>query len=78
MTTIAVDETLDCKGLSCPMPVVKAKEAMDAIQPGQIMELISTDKGSVKDFQAWVNQTNHDLVEQKEEEGVFKFYVKKQ
>ncbi len=72
-----VDQTVDAKGLSCPMPVVKAKKAMDAMESGQIMELISTDKGSVKDFQAWVKQTNNELLKHEEEDGVYKFYVRK-
>lgn len=72
-----VDQTVDAKGLSCPMPVVKAKKAMDVMESGQIMELLSTDKGSVKDFEAWVKQTNNELIKQEEEDGVYKFYVRK-
>lgn len=68
---------VDAKGLACPMPIVKAKKAMDSLQPGQIMELHATDKGSMKDFQAWVKQTNHELIECKEDNGVFIFLVKK-
>ncbi|MBO8170833.1 MAG: sulfurtransferase TusA family protein [Bacillaceae bacterium] len=72
-----VDQTVDAKGLSCPMPVVKAKKAIDSMEPGQVMELLSTDKGSVKDFQSWVKQTNHELIKHEEEDGVYKFYVRK-
>ncbi len=68
---------VDAKGLACPMPIVKAKKGIDSLESGQIMELQTTDKGSMKDFQAWVNQTNHELVETKEENGVFTFIVKK-
>lgn len=71
------DIVIDAKGLSCPMPIVKAKKGIDSIQTGQIMELQTTDKGSMNDFQAWVNQTNHELVDVKEENGVFTFLVKK-
>ena len=71
------DIVIDAKGLSCPMPIVKAKRGIDSIQTGQIMELQTTDKGSINDFQAWVNQTNHELVDVKEENGVFTFLVKK-
>lgn len=68
---------VDAKGLACPMPIVKAKKGMDSLEPGQIMELQTTDKGSMKDFQAWVNQTNHELIESRENNGVFTFIVKK-
>lgn len=68
---------VDAKGLACPMPIVKAKKGMDSLEPGQIMELQTTDKGSMKDFQAWVNQTNHELMESREDNGVFTFIVKK-
>ncbi|WP_079913157.1 sulfurtransferase TusA family protein [Paenibacillus sp. 32352] len=69
--------TVDAKGLACPMPIVKAKKGIDTLEPGQTMELQTTDKGSMKDFQAWVNQTNHELVEAREDNGVFTFIVKK-
>ncbi|MFD0714039.1 sulfurtransferase TusA family protein [Paenibacillus sp. GCM10027626] len=68
---------VDAKGLACPMPIVKAKKGIDTLEPGQIMELQTTDKGSKKDFQAWVNQTNHELLETREDNGVFTFVVKK-
>lgn len=68
---------VDTKGLACPMPIVKAKKALDGMQSGQVMEVLSTDKGSVNDFQAWVKQTKHELVKIEEEQGVYKFYVRK-
>lgn len=71
------DLIVDAKGLACPMPIVKAKKGIDTLQSGQLMELQTTDKGSMKDFQAWINQTKHELLEAKEEHGIFKFIVKK-
>ncbi len=71
------DLTVDTKGMACPMPIVKAKKALDGLQPGQIMEVLSTDKGSVNDFQAWVKQTKHELIKHEEDNGVYKFLVKK-
>ncbi|NOU93604.1 hypothetical protein GC093_10275 [Paenibacillus sp. LMG 31456] len=68
---------VDAKGLACPLPIVKAKKGIDSLESGQIMELQTTDKGSMKDFQAWVNRTNHELIEAKEDNGVFTFIVKK-
>ncbi|MCU6708588.1 sulfurtransferase TusA family protein [Paenibacillus sp. J5C_2022] len=69
--------TVDTKGMACPMPIVKAKKALDGIQSGEVMEVISTDKGSLQDFQAWVKGTNHELLKHEEAGGVFTFYVKK-
>ncbi|OYD08089.1 sulfurtransferase TusA family protein [Paludifilum halophilum] len=71
------DLVIDAKGLSCPMPIVRAKKGIDELKPGQVMELQSTDKGSLNDFQSWVKQTNHELLETKEDNGVYTFYVKK-
>ncbi|GAB7388402.1 sulfurtransferase TusA family protein [Bacillaceae bacterium] len=72
-----VDQTVDARSLSCPMPVVKAKKAIDAMEPGQVLEVLTTDKGSVKDIPSWVKQANHELIKQVEEDGVYKFYVRK-
>lgn len=71
------DLVVDTKGLACPMPIVKAKKALDGLESGQIMEVLSTDKGSVNDFQAWVKQTKHELISYEEDNGIYKFYVKK-
>ncbi|WNC14901.1 sulfurtransferase TusA family protein [Brevibacillus brevis] len=71
------DIIVDTKGMACPMPIVKAKKALDSLAPGQTMEVLSTDKGSLNDFQAWVKQTKNELVAQEEENGVYKFLVKK-
>ena len=71
------DIVVDAKGLACPMPIVRAKKAMDSLQPGQLMQLETTDKGSMNDFQAWVSQTKNEMVEAKENNGVFTFLVRK-
>lgn len=68
---------VDTKGMACPMPIVKAKKALDGLQVGEIMEVLSTDKGSLNDFRAWVKATKHELVQHEEENGVYKFYVQK-
>lgn len=69
---------VDTKGMACPMPIVKAKKALDSLQSGEIMKVISTDKGSLQDFQAWVKGTKHELMNHEEANGVFTFFVKKQ
>lgn len=72
-----VDIVVDAKGLSCPMPIVKAKKAIDSLQSGQVMMVETMDKGSVNDFQGWVKQTNHVLMSIEQENSVYRFFVKK-
>ncbi len=74
---LKVDKFLDAKGLACPMPIVRTKKAIDEIEPGQILEVHATDKGSKSDIAAWVSSGAHELVKDAEEDGVFKFWIKK-
>ena len=53
MNEVHYDETLDTKGLNCPMPVVKARKKIGELTEGQVLRIISTDRGSIKDFQGW-------------------------
>jgi TusA-related sulfurtransferase len=59
MTDVQFDDTLDTKGLNCPMPLVKARKRIGEIEPGQILRILSTDRGSIKDFQGWVKIANN-------------------
>ncbi len=68
---------VDARGLACPMPVVKTAKAMRAMAPGQVLELMSTDLGSVKDVPAWAQGTGNELVATDESGGVFTFYLRK-
>ncbi|WP_035100520.1 sulfurtransferase TusA family protein [Aneurinibacillus terranovensis] len=77
MKTITVDKVVDAKGLSCPMPIVRTKKAMGELQPGQVMELQATDKGSVADIQGWAKTTGHQYLGTREEGDVFKHYLRK-
>ncbi|USG66910.1 sulfurtransferase TusA family protein [Brevibacillus ruminantium] len=72
-----VDVFVDAKGLACPMPIVKAKKAVDAMESGQIMQVESTDKGSVNDFQSWVRANHHELLKMEEDAGVYRIFVRK-
>jgi tRNA 2-thiouridine synthesizing protein A len=78
MSDTQVAKTLDCSGLCCPMPVVKTKKAMKDIEVGEVLEMISTDPGSIPDMEAWARQTQHDLLEAKDEGGdKYRFLIKK-
>jgi TusA-related sulfurtransferase len=69
MTTQVVDQTLDVKGLMCPMPLVKSRQAILKMDVGQVLKVIATDKGSVKDFQGWAKTAkNVELIDQSREQ----------
>lgn len=69
--------TLDLKGLSCPMPVVKTKKALDSLQPGQVLFVESTDKGSKADIPAMLKRTGNELLEVQEQGNVCAFFIRK-
>ena len=73
-----ITETLDVKGASCPMPVVKTKSAIDDLAEGDILEVVATDSGSMSDLDGWATGTDGvELLEQVEDGDVYKHYVKK-
>ncbi|MDZ5811948.1 sulfurtransferase TusA family protein, partial [Halorubrum sp. AD140] len=73
-----IAETLDVKGASCPMPVVKTKGAIDDLAAGEILEVLATDSGSMSDIDGWAAGTEGvELVEQEEGDDVYKHYVRK-
>ena len=74
---IKVDHVLDAKGLACPMPIVKTKKAVNELQPGQVLEIQATDKGSKADLKAWANSVGHQYLGTVEEGGVLKHYLRK-
>lgn len=73
----AITKTLDLKGLSCPLPIVKTAQAMKEMTSGDLVEALATDPGSVADFAAWAKATGNELVEQTTEDGVFRFVIRK-
>lgn len=75
--SVQIVMTLDLKGLSCPLPVVKTAQAIRALQPGELIEALATDPGSVPDFSAWAKATGNHLVDQTEDDGVFRFVIRK-
>ena len=82
MDTITADQILDVTGLMCPMPLVKARQAINQLDVGQVLKVLATDKGSLKDFQGWAKTAkNVDLVGQDQEQvngtSVLVHYVKR-
>jgi tRNA 2-thiouridine synthesizing protein A len=77
MAQIQVDQTLDARGLLCPMPIVKTSKAMKELGPGQVLKLMATDRGSITDVPAWCESTGNALVDWHEEEDCIVFLVRK-
>lgn len=75
--TIKVDHVLDAKGLSCPLPIIRTKKAIEGLRPGQVVEVQATDRGSLADLQSWANSTGHQYLGSKEEGNVLKHYIRK-
>ena len=71
------DTELDASGLNCPLPILRAKKTLNGMGSGQVLHIIATDPGSVKDFEAFAKQTGNELMESKEEGGKFHFLIKK-
>ena len=73
-----ITETLDVKGASCPMPVVKTKSAIDDLAEGEVLEVLATDPGSMSDIDGWADGTEGvELLDQEEGDDVYKHYVRK-
>lgn len=68
---------LDARGLNCPLPILKAKKALAEMTSGQILRVLATDPGSVRDFQAFARQTGNELVGQSENDKEFTFFMKR-
>lgn len=77
MSDITVAKVLDASGLACPMPIVKTRMAIDTLESGEVLKLISTDRGSCTDVPAWTSSTGHALLAQSEENGSFIFLIRK-
>ncbi len=71
------DRTLDAKGLSCPMPLLRTKKEIDKIDAGQILEILGTDPGSRNDLPGWCERSGHKFLGEKEDSGFFRFYIQK-
>lgn len=77
MSENEVNLKVDATGLKCPMPVIKAKKGIQSIDVGQVMEVLSTDPGSVADFKAWSRSTGNELVESSQNADVYAFKIRR-
>ncbi len=73
-----INETLDCKGLSCPMPMMKLAKAMKGLNSGEILEMLGTDPGTKSDLPKWCDKTGNILVQEKDlEGGIYRVLIQK-
>ena len=77
MSVITVNQTLDAKGLSCPLPILKTKKAVDALSKDQVLKVETTDPGSKNDMASWAKRTGNEILKVEEGAGTFTFYIKK-
>jgi tRNA 2-thiouridine synthesizing protein A len=77
MPVIEITLTVDARGLSCPMPIVKTAQAVKAIPSGAVVELLATDVGSIKDVEAWCRATGNELIEQTSDGAVYHFVIRR-
>jgi tRNA 2-thiouridine synthesizing protein A len=75
--TLQIAQRLDARGLVCPMPIVKTALAMRSLTSGDVLEVLATDPGSVKDFAAWSRTTGNPLLDSTVEGGVYRFVLQK-
>lgn len=76
-TAIAFDRELDTKGLNCPLPILRAKKALAELSSGQVLKIVATDPGSVRDFQAFAKQTGNELLAQETVDKLFIHFLKR-
>jgi len=71
------DQELDARGLNCPLPILRAKKSIQALAAGQVLRIVATDPGSVKDFEAFCKQTGNELLDSSEQGGEYRFHIRK-
>ncbi|MDH4230585.1 MAG: sulfurtransferase TusA family protein [Nitrospirota bacterium] len=77
MADIKVDALLDTKGMTCPLPAIKTKRAIDTLQSGQVLEVLTTDQGLKSDIIQLLSRLNHELLKTDEQGGEIRFYIRK-
>jgi tRNA 2-thiouridine synthesizing protein A len=77
MPVLEISQTIDARGLSCPMPIVKTAQAVKPLATGAVVELLATDAGSIKDVAAWCRATGNELIEQTSDGAVYRFVIRR-
>jgi len=77
MDQMGFDRELNCRGMACPLPILRAKKAIDQLASGQVLKLIATDPGSLNDVNAWSRRTGNDLLRHEKSGADFVFFLRK-
>ncbi len=77
MSTITETKVLDCKGMNCPLPILKTKKEIDKMDSGEILKMVSTDPGSTNDVMAWAKKTGNVLLDNSQDGNVYTFFIQK-
>jgi tRNA 2-thiouridine synthesizing protein A len=77
MSVIEITQTVDARGLSCPLPIVRTAQAAKTLPPGAVIEVLATDAGSTKDVAAWCKATGNELLEQTVDAGIYRFVIRR-
>ena len=77
MSETTFDSEIDCRGLNCPLPILKTKKAVDGLSSGKVLKMLATDPGSVNDVQSWSKRTENTLLDHYEDGGVYSFLIQK-
>ena len=72
-----LNKELDCQGLSCPLPILKTRKAMDELSSGQILKLVCTDPSSIDDFTSWSSSTGHILLSSNKQDEIYIYLIQK-
>lgn len=72
-----IDQVLDASGLSCPLPLLKAKQALNRMRAGEVLRVIATDPGSVRDFKAYTDQSDHELLQSFSDDGRYIYTIRR-
>jgi TusA-related sulfurtransferase len=75
--SVQPDDVLDARGLPCPLPLLKAKQALSRLSPGQLLEVMATDAGSWRDFESFVEHSVHEMPAREERGDVYHFWIRK-
>jgi tRNA 2-thiouridine synthesizing protein A len=77
MTEVQIAKTVDATGLACPMPLIRTRQGMDTIAVGEVLEVLSSDRGSLGDLPAWADALGHEMLSVDEEGEVLRFRIRK-
>lgn len=72
-----IHKEVDARGLNCPLPILRCKKGLSEIQPDEVLRILATDPGSIKDFQAFCKQTGHELLSLEQDEKVYIYHIRK-